>query len=93
MNISMVMILGGIGLMIVCGFFLFVAYGLASRVPITQDDPGYWSMVLGRMFGAEHGGWMAIPASFGMLVGVVFLVLGMVKAGKRRREPGRVGAS
>jgi hypothetical protein len=87
-TLPMVMILAGIGLALVCGFFLLVAYGLASRVPITRDDPGYWSLVLSRMFGVKDGGSVAIPASFGMLVGVALLGLGMVKAGKRRRVPG-----
>jgi len=81
----MVMILAGLVLTLVCVFFLFLAYGLASLVPITTDDPGYWSLVLGRMFGAEHGRWLAIPASFGFLLGVTFVMLGMVKRGKRRR--------
>jgi hypothetical protein len=85
-TIPTVMILAGIVLTLVCVFFLFLVYGLASMVPITSDEPGYWSLVLGRMFGAEHGGWLAIPASFGFLLGVTFVMLGMVKRGKRRRE-------
>jgi hypothetical protein len=76
------MILGGMTLTLVCGLLLFFVYGLASMV--LENNAEYWSLVLGRMFGLEHGGWVAIPALFGMLLGVVLVVLGLVKAGKRR---------
>ena len=89
-TIPTVMILVGIVLTLVCVFSLFLVYGLASLGTITSDEPGYWSLVLGRMFGAEHGGWLAIPASFGFLLGVTFVMLGLVKRGKRRRGQGLV---
>jgi hypothetical protein len=82
MTIAMMMILAGIVLTLLCGFLLFVVFGLASMVP--EDDPGYWSVVLDRMFGAEYGGWVAIPASMGFLLGVILVVLGGFKVGKHR---------
>ncbi len=83
-----VMILAGCVLILVCGFFLLSVYGLASIGTKTQDEPGYWSQVLGRMFGVEDGGWVAIPSSVGVLLGVALVVFGMVKAVKRRRGSG-----
>ncbi len=80
-----VMILAGIGLILVCGFLVVAVYGVASMV--TGDDPESSSRAWGWAFGIDRGGWAAIPASFGILLGVAFVALGLVKAVRRRREP------
>ncbi len=85
MTLSIAMILAGTVLILVCGFLLFAVYGPASKA--VGDDPESSARVLGWMFGIDQGGWVAIPASFGILLGVAFVALGLVKAGKRRREP------
>ena len=62
------MVLFGIGLILACGLLLFFVYGLSSMVP--PDDPRYWRLVFANMFGLDHGGWVAIPASLGVLMGI-----------------------
>jgi hypothetical protein len=79
------MILLGIGLIVGCGVLLFFVYGLASMVP--PDDPGYWSLVSRRMFGLEHGGWVAIPTMLGLLLGVILVSVGISRRG-RSAKPG-----
>ena len=86
MTMPIAMILTGIVLMLVCGFLLFAVYGLAGKA--AGDDPESSSRVLGWMFGIDHFGWVAIPGTLGILLGVTFVALGIVKAGMRRREPG-----
>jgi hypothetical protein len=70
-------IVSGVVLILSCGPLLFFVYGLASMVP--PDDPLYWSHVLATMFGLKYGGWVAIPSSFGLLLGIGLVLLGIFK--------------
>jgi hypothetical protein len=71
------MVVSEVVLILACGLLLFFVYGLASIVP--EDEPGYWSLVLKRMFGLEHGGWVAIPSSLGLVLGVGLVLRGILR--------------
>ena len=71
------MIVSGVGLILACGLLLFFVYGLASMVP--DNEPGYRSLVLERMFGLKYGGWTTIPSCFGLLLGIGLVFCGMLK--------------
>ena len=76
------MVLSGIGILLLSGFFLLWVFALASMTDDT--DPNYWSEVLNKMFGLQYGARVAIPASFGLLLGIASVVLGIYKAGAKR---------
>ena len=84
-TIQEAMIVSGVGLILVCGLLLFFVYGLATMVP--DDEPGYRSLVLERMFGLEYGGWTTIPSSLGLLVGIGLVSCGIFRGDRLLWDP------
>src|SRR5262245_52796084 len=69
------MIVSGVGLILVGGLLLLFGYGLATMVVDDTD----WFLVLERKFELEYAGWMTIPSSLGLLVGIGLVFRGIFK--------------
>lgn len=76
------MVACGVGLILVSGFFLLWVFALATM--ISEDEPHYWSVVLGRMFAPQYGARVAIPSCFGLVLGFALFSIGFYKAGAKR---------
>ncbi len=80
--LTVAMVVFGLGLVFVSGFFLLHVLAWASTTD--PEYPRSLSEAWIRFFGLKHGGPVAIPAFFGLLFGVAFVALGIDKAGAKR---------
>ena len=83
------LILTGSAFVVASGLVLFCVYGFASMAAgyLAEDDPRYWPKVVSEMFDDFALG--TVPAMVGMLLGVVFLAMGICKG--RSGNPGASG--
>jgi hypothetical protein len=83
MVIRLATILSGIALILVCGWFLFIA--VAERLVLidpTLEGPAYLAEVSKRLSGPQLWGLLSGPPSLGLTLGFVLVGLGLIKRKK-----------
>ena len=83
------MLLFGIGLILVTGYF-WLACVLGPALESNVDDLAYLSEVLGKIFGLKYGGWVSIEAAFCLFLGFLLVFLGLRH--RRERKPFRASS-
>lgn len=88
LDARMARLLAGFLLILVCGLLLLVAYGYATMATDPTLAPAaYWSGVRERLLGLDHAGRVAIPASAGLIVGLVLFAMGSARTRRESASP------